>query len=139
MKVASIGYKIASWTLVLGGILHTLSDLLSPSTPERKEIILQMNQLTGEILGTSFSMFDFFQGFSLMMGLLLFGYGAINILILQNLQKEVVPINIVALNVLITFICVVLSYKYFFVLPIVLTSIAFLGYTTSLIYKVTQE
>jgi len=82
MKITLISYKIAGWALVLGGILHSLSDLLAPETPERNEIIRQMKEMTIQVLGSESNMFSFFQGFSFMMGLLLFGYGALNLLFL---------------------------------------------------------
>jgi len=136
MKVTSMSYKIASWALVLGGVLHSLSDLLSPDTPERNEIMLQMKEITSQIFGTEFNMLSFFQGFSLMMGLLLFGYGALNLLILKNNQQADIPSNILILNIIVTLVTVMLSVKYFFIVPIVLTSIAFVGFSISFIAKI---
>lgn len=138
MKITSMSFKIASWMLLLGGILHSLSDLLSPETPERNEIILQMKAITSQVFGTKFSMFSFFQGFSLMMGLLLFGYGALNLLILKNNQQADIPSNILILNIIITLVCVMLSVKYFFIVPIAITSIAFVGFLIAFITKTIQ-
>lgn len=135
MKISLISYKIASCTLVLGGIIHTLSEVLAPETPERIEIIKKMETLNSQILGTNFNMFLFFQGFSFMMGLLLFGYGLLNLFILKNIQQEEIPLNILITNTAITFTAVILSVKYFFIIPILLTSIPFLGYLISLITK----
>jgi len=138
MKITLISFKIASLALLLGGIFHSLSDLLSPETPERNKIILQMKAITNQIFGTEFNMFSFFQGFSLMMGLLLFGYGALNLLILKNNQQADIPSNILILNIIITLVSVILSVKYFFIVPIAITSIAFLGFLISFITKIKQ-
>ena len=133
MKVSMMSYKIASWTLLLGGILHTVSDLLSPETPEKNEIILQMKAFTGQVLGTEFNLFGFFQGFSFMMGLLLIGYGALNLLILKNNQQAYLPSNILILNIIISLVSVIISIKYFFIIPAILTGIPLLGFLISFI------
>jgi hypothetical protein len=135
MKITIISYKIASWTLLLGGIIHTLSDLLSPSTPERDEIVLQMKAFTGSILGTQFNLFGFFQGFSFMMGLFLFGYGTLNVLLLKNNASQPIPSNILICNIIISFVGVMLSINYFFLIPVLLTGIPFLGFLTSFVTK----
>jgi len=71
-----------------------------------------------------------------MMGLLLIGYGALNILILKNNQQADVPTNIITLNIIITFVSVILSIKYFFFIPTILTSIPLLGFLISFITKI---
>lgn len=135
MRITMISFKIASWTLLLGGILHTVSDLLSPETPERNAIISQMKELTGIALGTEFNMYSFFQGFSLTMGLLLFGFGALNILILKNNQGAHLPSNILVLNIIVSLIALTISLNYFFIIPIILTGIPFLGYLISFVTR----
>ncbi|MGH1334984.1 MAG: LIC_13387 family protein [Aureispira sp.] len=135
MKTANRSYKIASWTLMLGGIIHTVSDLMAPETAERKEIMLQMKAFTGQVLGAEFNLLSFFQGFSFMMGLLLFGYGALNLLILKNNQEADLPYNILIFNVVITLAAVLLSIQYFFIVPVLLTGIPFLGFVTALLTR----
>ena len=133
-----MSYKIASWALVLGGLVHSIADLTSPKTAEQIEFMNQMKKFTGQVLGTEFNMFSFFQGFSLTMGLLLIGYGALNVLILKNNQKEDLPTNILTLNILVTLVSVMLSIKYFFIIPTILTSIPFVGFIISFISKIKQ-
>jgi len=36
MKITLKSFKIASWALVVGGLIHSLADLLSPTTPEKQ-------------------------------------------------------------------------------------------------------
>ena len=135
MKISLKSFLIASWALLIGGIFHSLSDLLSPATDERIEVMNQMKVLTSEVLGSEFNMLSFFQGFSLMMGLLTFGYGALNVLIIKSFRDNGVPHSILVFNTIITLMCVILSIKYFFIIPIILTAIPFIGFSISLITK----
>jgi|GEM_PF-1686617 len=133
MKIASKSFAIASWSLLFGGIFHSLSDLLSPNTPEKIKIMAEMKALTSQVLGSEFNMFSFFQGFSLMMGLLIFGYGALNVMFLKHNSQKNLPWNILVLNTIITLVCVIISIQYFFFIPIILTGIPFVGFFISLI------
>ena len=125
--------KIASSALIFVGIGHTITDLTSPKTEAQNDFLLKMKEFTIEILGTETNIFSFHQGYSLMMGLLLFGYGLLNILISKNNKESGLPTNILVLNSIVCFASLLLSIRYFFVVPIVLTGIAFTGYTISLI------
>lgn len=135
MKVEKISSKIASWSLIFVGIGHTITDLTSPKTESQNDFIIKMKEFSIEVLGSETNIFSFYQGFSLMMGLLLFGYGLLNILILRNNQESSIPTNIIILNIIICIISFVLSIKYFFIVPIVFTGIALLGFAISLIIK----
>ncbi|NQX81587.1 MAG: hypothetical protein HRT66_06300 [Flavobacteriaceae bacterium] len=125
--------NIASSALIFVGIGHTITDLTSPKTEAQNDFLLKMKEFTIEILGTETNIFSFHQGYSLMMGLLLFGYGLLNILISKNNKESGLPTNILVLNSIVCFASLLLSIRYFFVVPIVLTGIAFTGYTISLI------
>lgn len=135
MNISLATYKIASWTLLVGGLLHSLGDLFSPKTPEQNDLILQMKDITGQIFGTEFNVFSFFQGFSFMMGILLIGYGALNLLILKNNQQLHLPSNILILNIIITLVGVIISIKYFFLIPILITGIPFLCFLISFLTR----
>ena len=138
MKNAPLSYKIASWTLLLGGIIHTTADLLAPKTAQQKEFLLQMEKFTGQLFGTEFNLFSFHQGFSLMMGLLLFGYGALNLLILRNTPQTLLPYDILLFNVIVSLVAVTLSIQFFFLIPVVLTGVPFLGFTIALFTRIKQ-
>ncbi len=133
MEMRLRSYRVASWSLVLGGIGHTVADLTTPQTAAQSKLILEMKAFVVQILGGTANVFSFYQGFSLMMGLLLFGYGTLNLLLLKNNGQAPLPTNILLLNCLITLISVVLSIQYFFIVPIVLTGIALLGYSVSIL------
>ncbi|WP_107037936.1 LIC_13387 family protein [Brumimicrobium mesophilum] len=133
MKTALASYKTASWSLILVGIGHTLTDLTSPKTEEQINFILQMKNFTFEILGSENSIYSFHQGYSLMMGLLLFGYGLINLMISKNNQQKEIPKNILVLNIVISLTSLLLSVNYFFFVPIILISLALIGFSVSLL------
>lgn len=135
MKIEKISSKIASWSLIFVGIGHTITDLTSPKTESQNDFIIKMKEFPIEVLGSEINIFSFHQGFSLMMGLLLFGYGLLNILIFRNNQTSPIPTNIIILNIIICVISFILSIKYFFIVPIVFTGIALLGFAISLIIK----
>ncbi len=135
MNVKKTSSKIASWSLILVGIGHTITDLTSTKSETQIDFIQKMKEFPIEIMGTETNIFSFHQGFSLMMGLLLFGYGLLNILILRNNQASSIPTNIIIFNIIICVISFVLSIKYFFIVPIVFTGISLLGFAISLIIK----
>ena len=135
MKVEKISSKIASWSLIFVGVGHTITDLTSPKTALQNDFIIKMKEFPIEVLGSETNIFSFHQGFSLMMGLLLFGYGLLNVLILRSNRAIPIPPNIIILNIIVCLISLLLSIKYFFIVPILFTGIAFLGFTISLISK----
>ena len=135
MNVKKTSSKIASWSLILVGIGHTITDLTSTKSETQIDFIQKMKEFPIEIMGSETNIFSFHQGFSLMMGLLLFGYGLLNILILRNNQASSIPTNIIIFNIIICVISFVLSIKYFFIVPIVFTGISLLGFAISLIIK----
>lgn len=131
----NISYKIASWALILVGIGHTITDLVGPKTKLQNDFIIKMKAFPIEIAGSKTNIYSFHQGFSIMMGLLLLSYGIINLLIIKNNQTQSLQTNFIVLNIITCFITVILSIKYFFIVPIIFTSIAFVGFTISLIIK----
>lgn len=135
MKITKLSTKMASWSLLLVGMGHTITYLTAPNTAEQDEIVRKMETFTFQMLGTKANIFSFYQGFSLMMGLLLVGYGALNLLMLNNNKEGHLPPNILSLNFIISLASVILSVKYFFIVPVVFTSIALFGFSIALITK----
>jgi hypothetical protein len=135
MKIALLSTKIASWSLLLVGIGHTTTYLTTPNTAAQDEIVRQMETFTFELLGTDANIFYFYEGFSLMMGLLLFGYGALNLFMLTNNKEGSLHNKVLILNFIISLTSVILSVKYFFIVPVVFTSIALFGFSIALITK----
>ena len=132
MKTSLVSYKIASWSLLVIGFGHTITFLTAPNTSEQNELITTMKALNFNMLGVDANIFSFYTGFSLMMGLLLIGYGVINLLMLKNNRQSRLPNNILILNIIISFFSVVISLKYFFIVPVIFTTIPLIGYLISL-------
>ncbi|MFD1552881.1 hypothetical protein DNU06_08045 [Putridiphycobacter roseus] len=133
MKANKIAFKLACWSLIIGGIIHTAAEIFSPTNPEMLTRIETMKSFTFQLLGTESSIYSFYLGFSFMMGLLLFSFGMVNFLMLKNSKDEPIPSNILILNSAVTLIGTVLSIQFFFMVPILLIGVAFLGFTFSLI------
>ncbi|WP_027421362.1 LIC_13387 family protein [Crocinitomix catalasitica] len=135
MKIGNITSKFASWALLLVGIGHTMAVLTSPITEQQSNYIQQMKGFPIEMFGSNIDIYSFYQGFSLMMGLLLFGYGLINLMILSMPQVIKLPRNILILNVFVSLLSFVLSVQYFFTVPVIFTGIALTGFTITLFTK----
>ncbi|MBK6265380.1 hypothetical protein JKA74_10045 [Marivirga sp. S37H4] len=139
MNYTKLGYKIGSWAFIIVGTGHILTDQLSPKTPDQHQSIQTMKGFAIQLMGTETTIFSFHQGFSLMMGLLLFSYGLLNLMIL-SINKEVnLPTNILVLNIMVSVTCAILSFMYFFIVPIALMSVAFLGFTFSILKRNTTK
>lgn len=137
MNYSKNGYKIACWSFILVGTGHIFTDLFGPKTPDQNEFIQTMKDFTIQLAGTETSIFSLHQGFSLTMGALLIAYGLLNLLILRNNHPTSPATNILMLNILISVACVVLSALFFFTVPIVLTSLACLGFIVSFLTRTT--
>jgi hypothetical protein len=133
MNYSKLAYKTASWSFIVVGIGHLTTDLLKPKTTEQLMFIQTMKDFSINLMGTEVNVFSFHQGYSIMMGLLLFAYGALNLILLKNNKEKRLGSNILVFNCIISFACTVLSFMYFFIIPIVLTGVAFLGFTVSLL------
>ena len=74
----------------------------------------------------------FHEGFSLMMGLLLIGYGTANVLFAADSFDSLRSKHISTLNVLVSLLAVVLSVVYFFIVPVVFTAISLTAFVLAL-------
>lgn len=137
MRVEKLTFKIASWSLIIVGVGHTITYLSSPKNAKQLEMIQSMKDFTTEMMGSKISIFDFHHGFSLIMGTLLTAYGLLNLFISQELK--IIANRILILNMVVTLIASVLSIKYFFAVPIVLTSLAFVSFTISYLGQKTKK
>ena len=112
-------FLIGSSLFVLLGAGHTLTEVAMGSQPPREEIspaIEAMKRSEVPMPGGGVSLFMLMRGFSLMMGLLLIGFGLLNLLLPAK------TIAIVALDAAVSAIGLALSIRYLFVVPIVSTA-----------------
>lgn len=98
MKSLPIICKIGYWSFILLGIGHVVTSMIIPDTPERSKIIQEMQNFSISMAGTESNLYLFHEGFSLMMGLLLIGYGLINLSFIKEKKKPIknlrAPLNI---------------------------------------------
>lgn len=134
MKSLSIIYKAGCWSFILVGLGHIVTSMLVPNTPERVNIIQEMKNFSISIAGTRSNLYLFHEGFSLMMGVLLIGYGFLNLLLTD---AWMIPgKNIILINVTVSLIAFVISIKYFFMVPTILLCAAFLCFVMALIMSI---
>ena len=107
---------IAGFSLLFTGLGHLATELFAPDTPERTAMLATMHGWRVALPGVERTVQDLFSGFSLMMGLLLVGCGA---LIATARPTRWSGAVVVAL----TLVATVMAWRYFFVVPGVLTSI----------------
>ncbi len=133
MKLLPVVYKIGCWSFILVGIGHIVTSMSVPSTPERDKIIEEMKNFSISMSGSESNLYLFHEGFSLMMGVLLMGYG---LLALSLTKASFIPEKqVVFINVIISLVALAISVKYFFIVPITFLMVAFLCFLMSLIFK----
>ncbi len=116
-------YKAGCWSFVLVGIGHIVTSMLIPSTPERDKIIEEMKSFSISMSGSESNLYLFHEGFSLMMGGLLIGFGVLN---LSLLEASITPRKrVVLVNVIVSLISLAISIKYFFIVPVAFLFMAF--------------
>jgi len=131
MKLLPTVYKIGCWAFVLVGVGHIVTSMLIPTTPERTIIVQTMKEFSISMIGTESNLYLFHEGFSLMMGILLISYGLLNLSMLKT--SEAPSKNTIIVNAATSIIALVISIKYFFLVPTTLLSIAFLCFLMALI------
>jgi len=122
--------KAAKWLYLMGtisfGIIcgagHTAFELLGEKPVEVAE---SMQNLSINLLGKETNMLVFVTGMSLLMGVMLFAYGVINLLVIFRENRLTLPSDkIIIANILVSLVAVVLIYQYLFIVPLVFTGLA---------------
>jgi lysylphosphatidylglycerol synthetase-like protein (DUF2156 family) len=117
--------RIGSWSLVIVGTGHLLTDLLTPTTPRQEEAIRLMRDVVVAMPGSHHTLWDYHHGFSLMMGLLLVGYGAVTLAVARGetgREERLAPV--LAISSLVCLAALALSVAHFFAIPVLFTAVA---------------
>lgn len=136
MKLTEKGlYKIGSISMMMIGVGHlSLHFAQHRETESNAHLINQMKEATINIGFASKSFYDFFHGFSLMMGFLFIFIGLQNFLMARNLRSIFLNNKAaISLPILISGITFVMSVKYFLIPPQALSLIALSTYLWSLL------
>lgn len=126
MKFLPQIYKVGCWSFILVGLGHLVTFIMVPDTAERVEVIHTMQNFSISMAGTESNLYLFYEGFSLMMGILLMGFGLLNLFLIKSLPSP--SKYILFTNTFISFIALLISIKYFFLVPVVFLGIAFLSF-----------
>ena len=132
MKNACLFHMIGSGSFVILGFVHLMAQFFLPKTPEQEKMIQVMKDFVISMPGHDSTLLLFHEGFSLMMGLLLIGYGAANILFLADSFGSLRGKHISMLNVFVSLMAMVLSVVYFFIVPVVFTALSLIMFGLAL-------
>jgi len=131
VKSRLIIYKIGCWSYILVGLGHLATSLTTPVTPERAKIIQEMQNFSISMAGTESNLYLFHEGFSLMMGFLLMGYGLMNLSFIKVIKTP--PKSLIFINLVMSLIALAISINYFFIVPVVFLGIASFSFLMALI------
>lgn len=135
MRLQKLLYMAGSAALVLVGAGHLATSLLVPKTDAQLAMVQTMKGFAIEMPGTLTNLYQFHQGFSIMMGVLLISYGAVTMLFVKAASMEAaLRTPVLGFNILVSLTALLLSISFFFVVPIALTGMAFVCYTLALLF-----
>ena len=139
MKRLRIIYGAGCWFFgILSGIGHTVFEL-GPKPASIHDLILAQQQTIISMPGTETSVYRLTLGVSLIMGLMLLGYGVTHFAILLSTPKQNLPsLPIQIINLIFVIAAFVLTINYLFMVPIVLTGLATLCFAFVLIATLTN-
>jgi hypothetical protein len=130
MRIQNLLYMTGSAALILVGAGHLATSLFMPTTPSQQAMIAAMQGFSIEMPGTVSNLYQFHQGFSIMMGVLLISYGAVTMLFSRAASMEAaLRAPVLGCNIVVTLAALMLSIRFFFVVPIALTGLACACYT----------
>ncbi len=122
-------YRIGSWAFILLGGGHLLTLWFAPRTAEQDAILEVMRNFPVRLPGSDGNLYLYHVGFSSTMGVLLIAYGlqalAIGPLCAHNPAAER---RLFALHTGVSVLALLLSLKFFFIVPIAFMSVASLFY-----------
>jgi hypothetical protein len=111
-------FRVASWMHVMVALGHLIGNFgpgRQVPTPEESTVYEAMAQLTMRFPGPRHTLMDFATGWSVSMGLLYLGFGAVNLTLEHVLRKEGrgVPAAVSAVNVLVSLAGLIVAALYF--------------------------
>lgn len=126
--------KMGSWAFVMLGVGHLVTQLTIPHSPERDAVTDAMALFIIEMPGRVGTMLDYHQGFSLMMGFLLIGYGVRTLLQLRcksHIAND--EVSLLMCDVAVSVVAFAVSANHFFAVPVALTGLALLAFSAALV------
>ena len=104
---------IAAWCLILFGVIHAITFIYSYITISDQEPVVQAMKHF-PIVGTPTHIYSFYNGYALMMGLMLVAFGVSNLILVRGDAKRVFTSrSFMILNVVVSLVALLLSIAYF--------------------------
>lgn len=135
MKRSKICLQIAAWSFILLGAGHLASHLsFTFSNAPKPEILQAMHGFIVPVPGSQVDLLSLHEGFSLMMGVLFMAFGTLNLLSTKPGDPVVADCRApIYLNILVAAVAVLLSVRYFFIVPILLSGVSLACYAAALV------
>lgn len=126
MRWQRLYYQIGSWAFILVGAGHLMTQWFTPRTADQEAVLDVMRKFAINMPGSEGNLYQYHTGFSSMMGVLLIAYGVQALLIVSNRSDPVEgDFRLLVLHTLVSAIAMVLSVKFFFLVPIIFMAVAF--------------
>jgi hypothetical protein len=125
MKTSTRLFSLAAWCLILFGLVHELTFVYSYiSMPAEASVVQAMKHFP--VKGTPKDLYSFYNGYALMMGLLLVGIGVMNLTLVKTYDEKLFSsLALVILEIVVSLIAFAISTVYFaFIIPVALTGAA---------------
>lgn len=129
MQWQKLYYRIGSWAFILLGICHLLTQWFAPRSADQEAIFDVMRNFAIKMPGSNGNLMEYYVGFSSTMGMLLIAYGAQALLMVSfGGHNPEIERRLFALHTFVSGLVLVLTIKFFFLIPIVFMSVSFLSF-----------
>ncbi len=137
MSVVKIIYLVGTISFgIMCGIGHLMFELLGHKSGF---VIQTLEGLSVSLPGKETNMLLIDTGLSLVMGLMLFAYGVINLMIIVDNWTITLPSNkIIIANIIFSLMVFFLVYKYLFIAPVVFVLIGFVSFSIVFIFQLSK-
>lgn len=119
-------YIAGSWLFgVFSGFGHLFFELFAPRNPEAMQMIEAQKAFQISMPGTQTTLYTLTFGVSVILGLMLIGYGVMNLQVARETPKGALPSRTFQIiNIVFALIAFILAWNYLFLIPTILTGAA---------------
>jgi hypothetical protein len=125
-RLARVLIAVGGWSFVVLGVGHLATTLLAPTPAAAGGVIAAMRGFAIAMPGRTGSMYDYYQGFGLMMGILLIAYGVLAVLTPSNRR-------VVAVHAVVSAVALAMSLRFFFAVPVIAMAVALVAFGAALV------
>lgn len=125
--------RVGALSFIVLGAGHLATTLFAPKPADAGAVIDAMRGFAIAMPGRVGSMYDYYQGFGLMMGILLIAYGLLAMLVLSADRGGSNQRGVLTLHVSVASLALAMSLRFFFAVPVVATGIALVAWGIALV------